>query len=85
MVNKIHESKVTASHLPFFDDLFLNSPLCQICAHGSPLGEVCFLLLNHRTPLDLVIKGSQVISCSAHLNWLDNIVQEINRLGETLE
>ncbi|MHA1994488.1 MAG: hypothetical protein ACW97Z_08120 [Candidatus Hodarchaeales archaeon] len=60
--------------LPFLDEIFVNSPLCQICEFANwGMGGVCSLLLNRRIPSVLVVKSSQVISCSAHRNWVENL------------
>ena len=59
---------------PFLDEVFSNSPLCQICIYANyGIGGVCSLLLNRRLPSDLVIKDSKIISCTAHRNWVDEI------------
>ena len=61
---------------PFLDQVFANSPLCQICIYANyGIGGVCALLLNRRMPSDLVIKGSQIVSCKAHRNWVDEFDQ----------
>ncbi|UCE14869.1 MAG: hypothetical protein JSV04_06720 [Candidatus Heimdallarchaeota archaeon] len=60
-------------NLPFLDEVFYNSPLCQICEYASIFGGVCSLLLNRRIPVNLVVKKSQIVSCSAHRNWLQTL------------
>jgi hypothetical protein len=61
---------------PFLDEVFKNSPLCQICIYANyGIGGVCSLLLNRRMPNDLVIKGSQIVSCKAHRNWVEELDQ----------
>lgn len=62
-----------ALNLPFLDEVFYNSPLCQICEYASIFGGVCSLLLNRRIPVNLVVKESQIVSCSAHRNWLQTL------------
>ena len=57
---------------PFLDEVFFNSPLCQICEFASIFGSVCLLLLNRRLPVSLIVKKSQVVSCSAHRNWIQS-------------
>ncbi|MFX0170602.1 MAG: hypothetical protein ACFE9L_01650 [Candidatus Hodarchaeota archaeon] len=43
--------------LPFLDEVFLNSLLCQICEFANyGIGGVCSLLLNRRIPVNLVIQ-----------------------------
>ena len=60
--------------VPFFDELFVNSPLCQICLYANlGIGGVCSLLLNRRVPSELRIKNSQIITCGAHRNWIKNV------------
>ena len=62
---------------PFLDQVFENRPLCQICIYANyGLGGVCALLLNRRIPSDLVIKGSQIVSCKAHRNWVEEFDQD---------
>lgn len=68
----MHKIRKAETPLPFLDDVFLNSPLCQICEYGSTFGGVCSLLLNRRIPFNLVVKNSQIITCSAHRNWIEN-------------
>ena len=58
---------------PFLDEVFFNSPLCQICEYASLFGGVCSLLLNRRLPVNFVVKQSQIVSCSAHRNWLQTL------------
>ena len=61
---------------PFLDQVFANSPLCQICIYANyGIGGVCSLLLNRRIPADLVIKESRIVSCKAHRNWVEEIDQ----------
>ncbi len=60
--------------VPFLDEMFVNSPLCQICVYANwRMGGVCDLLLNYRLPSKLVIQNSQIISCGAHQNWVEEI------------
>ncbi|MFX1421221.1 MAG: hypothetical protein ACFFB2_02750 [Promethearchaeota archaeon] len=59
---------------PFLDEVVLNSPLCQICEYASIFGCICSLLLNRRLPVHLVVKNSQVVSCSAHRNWIRALI-----------
>ena len=60
--------------LPFLDELFVNSPLCQICVFANlGIGGVCSLFLNRRVPSELIIQNSQIITCSAHQNWVENV------------
>ncbi|MFX0126073.1 MAG: hypothetical protein ACFFAE_20800 [Candidatus Hodarchaeota archaeon] len=63
-------SEIPVFNSPFLDEVFFNSPLCQICEYASLFGGVCSLLLNRRIPVNLVVKNSQIVSCSAHRNWL---------------
>jgi hypothetical protein len=63
------KSSIPVDNIPFLDELFLNSPLCQICEYANMFGGVCSLLLNRRVP-DLVIKHARIMSCSAHRNWV---------------
>ena len=64
------------SIFPFLDEVFSKSPLCQICIYANyGIGGVCSLLLNRRMPSDLVIKGSQIVSCKAHRNWIEEFDQ----------
>ena len=65
--------EVNATNLPFLDEVFYNSPLCQICEYASIFGGVCSLLLNRRIPVNLLVKNSQIVSCSAHRNWIETI------------
>lgn len=58
---------------PFLDEVFFNSPLCQICEYASLFGGVCSLLLNRRLPVNFIVKQSQIVSCSAHRNWLQTL------------
>lgn len=58
---------------PFLDEVFINSPLCQICEYASLFGGVCSILLNRRLPVNFVVKQAQIVSCSAHQNWLQTI------------
>ena len=63
-----------AQTYPFLDEVFSNSPLCQICIYANyGIGGVCSLLLNRRMPSDLVIRDSKIVSCKAHRNWVDEI------------
>ncbi len=82
MVNK---SSIPVDDIPFLDELFLNSPLCQICEYANMFGGVCSLLLNRRVP-DLVIKKARIISCSAHRNWIleldDSLINIWNESNE---
>jgi hypothetical protein len=65
---------LSAINLPFLDEVFLNSPLCQICEYANyGIGGVCLLLLNRKIPIDLVIKDSKILSCSAHRNWVNGL------------
>ncbi len=64
---------IKAINLPFLDEVFFNSPLCQICEYASIFGGVCSLLLNRRIPVNLMVKNSQIVSCSAHRNWIETI------------
>ena len=59
--------------LPFLDEVFFKSPLCQICEYASIFGGVCSLLLNRRIPINLLVKNSQIVSCSAHRNWVQSL------------
>lgn len=72
-------SEISIRNLPFLDDVFFNSPLCQICEYDSIFGGVCSLLLNRRIPIDLIVKNSRIVTCSAHRNWL----QSINGSGDS--
>ncbi len=65
--------EINAINLPFLDEVFFNSPLCQICEYASIFGGVCSLLLNRRIPVNLMVKNSQIVSCSAHRNWIETI------------
>jgi len=71
--------EIPVTNLPFLDEIFFNSPLCQICEYASIFGGVCSLLLNRRIPVNLIVKNSQIVSCSAHRNW----IQTIGELGES--
>ena len=67
-------AKATSKPLIFLDELFLSSPLCQICKYANwGLGGVCSLLLNRQMPAELVIKGSRIVFCSFHRNWVESI------------
>jgi hypothetical protein len=69
--------KITAISFPFLDEVFLNSPLCQICEFANyGIGGVCSLLLNRRIPVNIIVKDSKVVSCSAHRNWIENLAKE---------
>jgi hypothetical protein len=58
----------------FLDEIFLNSPLCQICEYAIwGMGDVCSLMLNRRVPSELVIQNSQIIFCGSHRNWIEEI------------
>ena len=72
-------SSVPVDDIPFLDELFLNSPLCQICEYANMFGGVCSLLLNRRVP-DLVIKHARIISCSAHRNWILELDESLANL-----
>ncbi|MHA1974462.1 MAG: hypothetical protein ACTSW1_15800 [Candidatus Hodarchaeales archaeon] len=62
------------SDFPFIDEIFFNSPLCQICEYAAyGMGGVCSLILNRRLPKNLVIKDSQIISCSAQKSWVQGL------------
>ncbi len=65
--------EINAINLPFLDEVFFNSPLCQICEYASIFGGVCSLLLNRRIPVNFMVKNSQIVSCSAHRNWIESI------------
>ncbi|MFX1283118.1 MAG: hypothetical protein ACFFB5_05655 [Promethearchaeota archaeon] len=67
---------ISGPNLPFLDEIFCNSPLCQICEYASVSGGVCLLLLNRRFPVNLIVKDSQVVSCSAHRNWIQSLDNE---------
>ncbi|MFX0150432.1 MAG: hypothetical protein ACFFAJ_06605 [Candidatus Hodarchaeota archaeon] len=68
------KSKISSIDLPFLDEVFLNSPLCQICEFANyGIGGVCSLLLNRRIPVNLVIQESKIISCSMHRNWISGL------------
>ena len=64
--------------LPFLDEVFFKSPLCQICEYASIFGGVCSLLLNRRIPINLFVKNSQIVSCSAHRNWVQSLDESDN-------
>lgn len=65
--------EISVFNTPFLDEVFFNSPLCQICEYASLFGGVCSLLLNRRIPVNFVVKNSQIVSCSAHRNWLHTL------------
>ena len=65
--------EISLINLPFLDEVFFKSPLCQICEYASIFGGVCSLLLNRRIPINLLVKNSQIVSCSAHRNWVQSI------------
>lgn len=67
------DPEIPIRKLPFLDEVFFNSPLCQICEFASIYGGVCSLLLNRRIPVNLVVKNSQIVSCSAHRNWVQSL------------
>ena len=64
---------------PFVDEVFLNSPLCQICEYANMFGGVCSLLLNRRIPSSIIIKDSQIMSCSSHRNWVDFLDETLSK------
>ncbi len=66
-------SGINLKSLPFIDEVFSNSPLCQICEYANMFGGVCSLILNRRLPLNFNVKNSQIVSCSAHKNWLQSL------------
>ncbi len=65
--------EISLINLPFLDEVFFKSPLCQICEYASIFGGVCSLLLNRRIPINLLVKNSQIVSCSAHRNWVQSL------------
>lgn len=67
------KSEISVFNTPFLDEVFFNSPLCQICEYASLFGGVCSLLLNRRIPDNFTVKSSQIVSCSAHRNWLQTL------------
>ncbi len=71
--------RIPSDDIPFLDEIFLNSPLCQICEYANMFGGVCSLLLNRKIP-DLVIKKAKIMSCSAHRNWVLEIDESLANL-----
>ncbi len=71
--------RILSEDIPFLDEVFLNSPLCQICEYANMFGGVCSLLLNRKIP-DLVIKKAKIMSCSAHRNWVLEIDESLANL-----
>ena len=60
--------------VPFLDELFVNSPLCQICVYANlGIGGVCSLLLNRRVPSELIVQNSQIVTCGTHRNWVEDV------------
>ena len=78
------KSRFPMDDIPFVDEIFLNSPLCQICEYANMFGGVCSLLLNRRVPSSLIIKESQIMSCSSHRNWIQSLDETIST-SELLE
>lgn len=72
------KSRFSMNDIPFVDEIFLNSPLCQICEYANMFGGVCSLLLNRRVPSSLIIKESQIMSCSSHRNWIQSLEETIS-------
>lgn len=72
------KSRFPIDDIPFVDELFLNSPLCQICEYANMFGGVCSLLLNRRVPSCLTIKESQIMSCSSHRNWVQSLDETLS-------
>ena len=72
------KSRLPIDNIPFVDEIFLNSPLCQICEYANMFGGVCSLLLNRRIPSSLIIKESQIISCSSHRNWVQSLDETLS-------
>ncbi|MHA1214396.1 MAG: hypothetical protein ACTSR2_13730 [Candidatus Hodarchaeales archaeon] len=72
---------------PFIDEVFFNSPLCQICEYaGYGMGGVCSLILNRRLPKNLVIKDSQIVSCDAQKSWVQGLkLVDLDGLDELFE
>ncbi|MHA2306651.1 MAG: hypothetical protein ACXACU_14815 [Candidatus Hodarchaeales archaeon] len=72
------KSRFPIDDIPFVDEIFLNSPLCQICEYANMFGGVCSLLLNRRVPSTLIIKNSQIMSCSSHRNWVQSFDETLS-------
>lgn len=67
-------TQASPKSLIYLDELFLSSPLCQICKYANwGIGGVCSLLLNRQVPTELVVKSSQIVFCSFHRNWVESI------------
>ncbi|MHA2074619.1 MAG: hypothetical protein ACW97X_08380 [Candidatus Hodarchaeales archaeon] len=81
------KSRFPIDDIPFVDEIFLNSPLCQICEYANLFGGVCSLLLNRRVPSTLIIKDSQIMSCSSHRNWVQSLDETLstNEMPENID
>ncbi|MHA2224613.1 MAG: hypothetical protein ACXAC8_05385 [Candidatus Hodarchaeales archaeon] len=77
-------ASINLKSLPFIDEVFLKSPLCQICEYASMFGGTCSLLLNRRLPLNFNVKNSQIVSCSAHKNWLQSLDETFEFIKDSL-